>query len=705
MGAAVIAASGLVVRRRFGLAFLLTAAIFSGTAGVARSSPILPPSASGAVSFVGRVVTDPAPVTSGWAFVVAPITGELAAVRLAVSGHEPFPVAVGSTVAVNGRLSAHTGRLHRSPISGWVASRGVSELSGPHGLMALADALRSRVSTSFRSTAAGGLMRGLLVGDTSAVEAPLLDDMRRSGLLHFVAVSGGNVAIFLGAVWLALGLIPFGPRTRALVGLAATGVFVLATRWEPSVVRAGLMVGLLLAGRLGGVPVDGWTALGATVTLLMLVAPQLVLDIGFQLSVLATGGLLLGAHLWAQRRPVFFWRTLGATVAAQLAVTPLLLVSFGSVPAFAPVANVLAAPAVTLATAAGWGTALTGAPGVGRIAELAASWVIGVARWAATLPQVGVTGLVAFAGWLAMLRWRTSVGLTAAIVALLAVSMPVPPVVAPTAVFLDVGQGDATLLQTPAGRVVAIDTGPDPLAYAAALRRHGVSHIDLLVLTHADRDHTGGLVALTDRVPVERVWRPDFTPATNWGDVLRDYAGPVTPVRRGHVGQVGDFRLMVVNPHRRYATDNDGSIVLWVEVGRHQLLLPGDIEAVAQADLPELKPDVILVPHHGSRTTDLAWLRRTLGTTAILSYGDNDFGHPAPEVVALLSDAAAEIRHTAHGDVVLRFPADPQAAALGEAAGSTATGPWTARGAVRSHPSSAAMVQARPNAHGRSRFV
>ncbi len=632
-------------------------------AGLGASARVAPQVADtgvgGTIAFEAVAQSDPAPAAfgHGWSFVVRPLAGAEAGDRsVAVTSAERPDIMVGARVHVVGRLEMAPGRLHRRPIAGRVVARAVEVVGPPDGVIAYANALRSRVLDEFPAVdQAGALMRGFLIGDTSAVGATELEDMRRSGLLHFVAVSGGNVAIFLGGVWLLLGLIPMGPRVRAGVGLLGVGLFVLVTRWEPSVLRAGVMVGLLLAGRLFGVPVDAWTAFGGAATLLLLTAPQLIFDVGFQLSALATAGLLLGSHVWSERRPAPLWRSLGATIAAQFAVTPLLLWHFGSVPAFSAIANVLAAPLVTLGTAAGWGRVFTGAPVLDRGAEVTAHMVLRLAEWAAQLPQVGLVGVAGLVVFLAVLRWRTSVAvaLAAAALGLLSITPGPPPV--PTAVFLDVGQGDAVLLQSPGGEVVAIDTGSEPVAYRSALRRHGVGHIDLLILTHSDNDHVGGIAAVAGRITVDRVWFPDFTPSAAWVDLLGDLDAAAAPVATGIRTTVGSFHLEVLGPGRRYAADNDGSVVVWVEVDGRSLLLAGDIEAVAQVELPGLRPDVLLVPHHGSATTDLGWLRETVGPLAVLSYGENTFGHPTPEVIDVLVDSATDILRTEDGDAVLQF--------------------------------------------------
>lgn len=647
---------------------VLLVSLIAGVAVSARTTSVAAED-SGVVTLQASIVSDPVPGRRGWEFVVDPLPGGGAGIertRLGVSAEWDPAVEVGATVELQGRLSARRARLHRSPIGGWVVARSVVSIADPRGPISVANAVRARVHGEFpASTESGALMRGFLIGDTSGVSPTLLEEMRRAGLLHFVAVSGGNVAVFLAAVWLAAGAVPLGPRMRATLGLGSLLVFVLVTRWEPSVVRAGLMMGLLLAGRVGGVPIDGWVALGGAVAVLATVAPQLVFDVGFQLSVLATAGLLVGSHLWLDRRPRWFWASLGATLAAQVAVLPLLLTVFGAVPAFAAVANVGAAPLVAVATALGWAATFTGFEWVGQAARLAAAGVIELSGWAAALPQVGVGGLVGMLGILVLLRRWPSLGISIAVGALVLVSLPAPPPAVATVTFLDVGQGDATLLRSPTGEVVAVDTGPDAVSYAAALRRHGISRLDLLVLTHSDGDHVGGLEAVLDRIDIAEVWHPQFTPTDDWQRLLAGIEATVEPVRRGDSRTIGSFRLEVQSPARRYAADNDGSVVLWVVAPGGTVLLAGDVEAVAQAELPGLRPDVLLVPHHGSKTTDPTWLARTLGPIAVLSFGDNSFGHPAPEIVEILETSGTVLHTTDRGDVMLPLAQGSQAGRAG----------------------------------------
>jgi competence protein ComEC len=160
-------------------------------------------------------------------------------------------------------------------------------------------------------------------------------------------------------------------------------------------------------------------------------------------------------------------------------------------------------------------------------------------------------------------------------------------------------------------------------------------------------------------MPIGRIWVPD---QPDLGEIIpqivadaRGRGIPVVSQRAGPSVAVGRFEIWVLGPRRRYASPNDGSIVLWVEAGSATLLLPGDIEAVAQGELPALNPDVLLVPHHGSATTDLDWLAATVGPFAVISVGENGYGHPVPDVLDILDRAGARVWITEQaGDVI--FP-------------------------------------------------
>lgn len=496
------------------------------------------------------------------------------------------------------------------------------------------------------------LLAGFLVGDTSGVSDLTIEAMKKAGLSHFVAVSGSNVALFLGLVAIVSLPLGIGPRRRAVAGLAALPVFVVATGFEPSVLRASAMAALVLAGRAMDMTIEFWQVVALATIGLLALDPWLVRSVGFQLSLVATCGVLVGSRL--SLAAGWLRRALMATVGAQVAVAPLLLWHFGSIPLFSPLANLIAAPLVTLATA----LAISGVVGPDLLlvpAEWIATVIIEIANTAASWPQVGWLGVITAAlaaGAGIRLRHRSPRGV--ALVAAVFVAFVVLPrtevLEAGEVAFLDVGQGDAILLAGGDGLYALVDGGRDPVLLLERLEHHGVRHVALVVVTHGDADHAGGLAGITGRIGIGEIWehgdphemaasRRFLADASNLGI-------PIVVPHPGHTVRLGELVIEVLGPTRRYASPNDQSIVLLVTGPVRSMLLTGDIEQVAQSELSDISVNVLKVPHHGAGTSDRDWLLSTGAEEAVISVGANEFGHPVPWVVAALESAGSTVRRT-----------------------------------------------------------
>ncbi len=584
--------------------------------------------------------------------------------RIAVVGLAEA-IEVGSHITASGRLRAGVRRVRDEIVSGTFTVASVDAVV-PSGnpIIGIGNMIRRRVQGTFDGRRrSDGLSTGLLIGDTRLLGAHDTENLRRAGLAHFVAVSGSNVAVFMVAWWFITAPLAMRPSLRAWLGLVGLGIFVVVTRWEPSVVRAAAMTAVPLLGAAVSVPVDPWMALGTAVTALLLVSADLLWSVGFSLSVAATAGVLVGVAWSRGRHPRWLWMSLGVTVCAQLAVAPIILAVFGSMPLWAPVANLVVAPIVTAATVTGGLSLVIGA--VEPVAGFFASGVLVVAAWASRGPQLGVIGVTVAVGIGALVAHRTTrpLGVVAAlIVAVVAASSPPVWPVLPSVTALDVGQGDAILIQDPSGAAMLIDGGPDPGVVDRALRRHGVSRIDIVVATHGDADHVGGLGEVVRAFDVGTLWVSGHAgPSDLLAGVIEAAASrmvPVVEVEAGTATQLGGIDIAVVSPSRRFASPNDGSITI-VASATLSALLPGDIEAIGQSELPRLHPDIMVVPHHGSATTDPRWLADVVGPVAILSYGQNTYGHPNPDIVAVLVEAGAEIRETfVEGDITVSLSKD-----------------------------------------------
>jgi competence protein ComEC len=230
-----------------------------------------------------------------------------------------------------------------------------------------------------------------------------------------------------------------------------------------------------------------------------------------------------------------------------------------------------------------------------------------------------------------------------------------------------VGQGDGLVLRAGDRAAVVVDAGPDAALMDACLDRLEVRSVPLLVLTHFHADHVGGVAGVLDGRDVGVVEGTDLLePAEGVREVEsvlgRDPGLPSYGVTR----RVGDVTLQAVWPRPGgsggdpgESAPNNASVVLVAEVAGVRILLTGDVEPSAQAalsrDLAGLRVDVLKVPHHGSRHQDVDWLTSLGARVALVSVGaDNDYGHPAPDLLAALSAAGARVWRTdVSGDVVV----------------------------------------------------
>jgi competence protein ComEC len=577
-------------------------------------------------------------------------------------------IEVGTYVLVTGSFQSSPGRINGTVYAGKISVSRMERTAGDaNPLLWAGNSIRNRVLNHLRDRGpAAALVSGFLVGAVDQLPEADLDALRLAGISHYVAVSGANVAGFLLLWFIVLGPLGVGGRRRGLLGLVGVVVFAVATRWEPSVVRASLMAGMVLAGRAIGVPIDSWSALGWSGALALLVAPDLTQSVGFQLSVLATAGIMSGGDLLPGSYPAWLRGSLGPTLAAQVAVTPLLLSAFGAVPLVSPLSNLIAAPLVSVATMLGGLGTLTGLEPLVAGAVGLAGVILDLAHVAAGFPQLGAAGLLVLVAILLAarsIRLRPWLALGAAL-GLVWAALGGGSVVPPAVVFLDVGQGDASLILATDGSTILVDAGPEPPLLASALRRYGVDRIDLLVVTHPHEDHVAGLVGLVGRIPIGYVWMWGTThTGDSWETVSAQLVVGGVPIDAPTVGTVatyGDITIEVLGPMRRYDDANDQSVVLMVGAGTTTVLMTGDVEEAAQADLGSIGADVLKVPHHGGATSSLSWLAEVEPQISVVSVGDNDYGHPAPEVLDVFSShGAVVVRTDQAGDVVIPLTGDP----------------------------------------------
>ncbi|WP_045254612.1 ComEC/Rec2 family competence protein [Microbacterium foliorum] len=623
------------------------------------------------------------------------IEGVSAPVRIGIDPADGFDL--GATVRVKGEAVA-TDPGERSALVVFASTAAVEVPAS--GVFAVAAEVRSAfIERSLRMPAPGaGLLPGLAVGDTRAVSTDLNDDMRTSGLSHLTAVSGANCAIVVGAAFWFSALCGAGRRTRVLVAAVVLSGFVILVTPEPSVIRAAVMAGVAMLSVLFGRPSAGAGLLALSAVAILVADPWLASTPGFALSVAASGALILlspsltrGLARWM---PQPLALAIAVPTAAQLVCGPIIALFAEQQSLIGLVANLLAAPAAPLATIIGLLACLTvPVPALADVlaasAWLPAAWIAQTATITADLPlaQVAVVPGIISAVIVAALSSAVGImlaggfrrlpfvrivagGVLACTLALGAASVvldvPLARMTAPddwAIAACDVGQGDALLVRS-SGRVLVIDTGPEPEPLASCLRGLGIDRVDLLVLTHFDLDHVGGVEAVQGRVSVVLHGPPDTRGDERILERLADGGATVTSAAAGARGSLGDASWSVLWPPRRsmaVSAGNDASVVIEVDGGGvPRSLFLGDLSAEAQrmllraAHLRGPYP-VVKVAHHGSADQDFSLYEGLHPTVALFSVGaDNDYGHPRAETLdALETDGARVLRTDEQGRLLI----------------------------------------------------
>ncbi|MDT7784821.1 MAG: competence protein ComEC [Pseudonocardiales bacterium] len=534
-----------------------------------------------------------------------------------------------------------------------------------------------------------GLLPALVVGDTDHMVPRIVDEFRTAGLSHLLAVSGANLAIVCGAVYLLAKRCRAGPRTAAAAAMTALVGFVVLAGPEPSVLRAAVMGAVTLLALVLGRRRSTLPSIAAAVIVLVLVDPALGGDPGFALSVVATAALVLVAPKWSRALkergvPNGLAEAIVVPTAASLATAPLVAGLSGQVSLVAIVANLVAGPVVAPATVLGVVAAAVaplyrpGAELVVHVAGPAITWLIQVGRQTATVPGASVSwpkgwlGAFALTGAVAavvlLLRFKKTRTLVVAVLVGGFVVLVPMQVVSPAwppddwkVVACDVGQGDALVLATDeADRAVVVDTGPDPGAVDRCLKTLGIKRIPLLVLTHLHADHVQGLPAvLTGRavgaVAVGPLKEPDWA----WKEVNKQARGHGVRVVEPKAGERfawPGLEVEVLGPRRPPTADdsnttvNDYSLVLRAITRAGRVLLTGDVELAGQSALlgeRDLRADVLKVPHHGSRYSLPAFLKAAQPRIGLVSVGEgNRYGHPSQHVLDLLRAGGAVVMRT-----------------------------------------------------------
>jgi competence protein ComEC len=645
-----------------------------------------------------------------------------------------------------------TGKLerpkwYRNPgvfdLGAWMLSRGARYILRAKEVVPLDSGLlgaaRAWVRTGVRmglQPREAALMTGVALGDPDELNGLAVsedgiawrDVFAQSGLAHIMALSGQQVTILVLALSFLLRSLMLWRFPVLIAVLLAYWAVVGAA---PSVSRAILMgLAVLVAGWLGRGKLEALPIIGLSAILTLLWQPAWIADLGWLLSYLAVLGMVFFvppllevlrlkspdendlnqrlAHIWGLKFLTFsrvrYWvvSIVATTLAAQAFTLPLTASSFGMIPLVSPLSNLFAEllmlPLVVLSFAAGL---LGAAGGIINIAVQPLAWIMlegaklfsnaPVLEWG----SITALGCIAFyssitAIYAALLGWVRPYQALAVLVASVLITA-LPNRTHAEVIYLDVGQGDATLIRLPVGDIL-VDGGGTPQTdfdigsrvVIPALRSLGVKSLTVIA-THGDSDHIEGLNAVLRHFKVSSLIIGHDKPTgedTVWDEMIASAKSRNVPTRvvgRGMRWQLGAATINFLHPAPPYdlTDDNINSVAFSLEYKQKRLLFLGDVPTEIEDTMNPGVLDILKTAHHGSRfSTGETLLRRTLPKAVVISSGaDNNYGHPSKDVLERLkpyrpkayrTDRDGAITYSLETGVFRTLMQNPEAGQLGQ---------------------------------------
>lgn len=535
------------------------------------------------------------------------------------------------------------------------------------------------------------VMLGMLLGKVDSIDDELYNDYQKTGIIHIFSVSGLHVGFLVLLCGWITALLKMSKRKKFLFSIITIAMYGTLTGWPVSVTRASLMAVTGLTAYYFGRENQMLNSLGLAGIIILFFDPQALFKISFQLSFLATFGLVYIFPILRQyfKNHQLFWDLLLIPLSAQLAVLPMIAWHFNILTPVALVSNIVITYAAGASVILGF-FALVSAPVLPGLATLII-YPAGLFNeiiiqsnavfknlplayiWVATPSIAGImiyyAGLILtlyavkgfikvryfYAGLLMILLFITVLCLPASLF-----NRGVMEVV-----FIDVGQGDSILIKTPRGKFILIDGGGSQFYDVASTRlmpylhHRGIREIFMAINTHPDTDHLTGLEKVVAELQVDHLGIPQTLSEALEYDLIREYAERKrSNIVKLHQGQVinieKNFVIKVLYPETGEKTEadyNQESLVMIIDNPDLSVLLTGDLDTEQLEELVTedlLTPvNIVKVPHHGSRFSFSENLYKQISPQwAVISVGKNNFGHPHSDVLTTLEEQDIRILRT-----------------------------------------------------------
>jgi competence protein ComEC len=509
----------------------------------------------------------------------------------------------------------------------------------------------------------GAYLLGLTVGERDRITSEMKEYFVNAGVMHLIAVSGLNVAYVILSVMMVLSIFRVKQTSKIFISILLIIFYCLFTGSTASILRASIMGILLLLYTIIERKKEFYNVIGVSVLLILIYDSKQLFDPGFILSYTAVLSMIFiyeridriviqriknGNSGWRKVISILII-ILAASLSAQIGTIPLTAIYFEKISIISIFANVIAIPLSNISLALGFIQII-----FSTFSTLFAAWIaetnnlllliqIEFIKWCASLDFAYISffrfNLISAAGYyiiIILLVTTTNlkfifyrmISIISIILIVILINTEVNKKL--TITFLDVGQGDCSLIQTPEGKNILIDCGPVSRNFnsgeriiAPYLLRNGINKIDLLILSHLHLDHTGGFEKLLDKIKIDRIFEAGQKTINKESrivdslvtarKIIRDF------IETGDLIELsGNLKIYCLFPYKQYLINqnslvednnlNFSSLVFKLKYGNTDVLFTGDIEKGQEEMLVNnygdfLKSNLLKVPHHGSKTS------------------------------------------------------------------------------------------------------
>ena len=545
------------------------------------------------------------------------------------------------------------------------------------------------------------ILKALIVGVRGEISDETNQAFVDTGVVHVLSVSGMHVVYVTMVIMLILGFLPIPKKPKMVLAILGLGFYALMVGLRPSVNRAVIMAILTLIAQGWEKRSNIYNTIAAAALIQSLFDPLQIFDMGFQLSFMAVISIVyvyrqleyllplpLKISNVKNRRLREIWQLFLVSLSALLGTIPITVFYFQRIPLISLVTNLAVVPLVGLIGGLGFGQVILGFLWSGfnltfgevqMVLISLLTWIVKISGRVPfaylTIPAIKLGGV--YLGYLILLILlnlnKKPVQKLALFSFLIGINFLIwtknlsKPVLKVT--FLDVGQGDAILLEFPNRETMLIDTGDRTFrrdygesTIAPFLKRKGIRRIDYLALSHPHNDHIGGAPYLMRNFQIGAIWEPDISASSQIYREIHTLADSLQiPIRHLYAGDcfplAESLNVFVLHPSKTFLElhppgFNDYSNVLKISYRQTDFLFCGDVEKLSENYLnlwrSTLQSEILKVPHHGSSTSSSqAFIEQIAPDLAVISVGKNNkFKHPSAGTITRYEAFGTEIHRT-----------------------------------------------------------